>query len=64
MDVQKLQETFRDEWESIIADAKESLLANAAYYKKVLRGEEPIISTEEVEKENEEETEEPEEAQS
>ncbi len=64
-DIQKLQETYRDEWEIIVADAKESLLANAAYYAKVLHGEEKLAPTENVEQpETENEIEEPEEAQS
>lgn len=64
-DVQKLQEAYRDEWETIVADAKANLLANAAYYNKVLRGKERIVPAEEVEQpEMEEEIEEPEEAQS
>jgi hypothetical protein len=64
-DVQKLQETYRDEWEIIVADARASLLANAAYYDKVLRGKERIVPAEEAEQpEMKEEIEEPEEAQS
>lgn len=64
-DVQKLQETYRDEWEIIVADARASLLANAAYYDKVLRGKEKIAPAEDVEQpETEDEIEEPEEAQS
>jgi len=65
VDIQKLQETYRDEWKIIVADAKASLLANAAYYDKVLRGKERIVPAEEAEQpEMEEEIEEPEEAQS
>jgi len=37
-EVPKLQEVYGVEWETIIADAKASLIANAAYYVKVLRG--------------------------
>lgn len=38
--VQKLRETYSSEWEGVVTDAKVSLIANGAYYKKVLRGEE------------------------
>lgn len=48
-EIQKLKETYSDEWVTIIADAKASLIANAAYYRKMLRGEEPIARPEEVE---------------
>lgn len=48
-EVQQLKETYSDEWETIVADAKASLIANAAYYRKVLRGEEPTVPPEEVE---------------
>lgn len=40
-DVQKLRDTYRQEWERIVADARASLISNVAYYRKVLRGEEP-----------------------
>jgi hypothetical protein len=47
-EVQKLQETYGgSEWETIVANAKASLLANAAYYRKVLRGEEKIAPSQE-----------------
>lgn len=45
-EVQKLQETYKNEWESVVADAKASLIANAAYYRKVLRGEEKVAPPE------------------
>jgi len=41
-DVQKLQETYQDEWAAVVTDAQASLLANAGYYRKVLAGKEPI----------------------
>jgi hypothetical protein len=40
IEVQKLKETYNNEWTTILTDAKASFIANAAYYKKVLRGEE------------------------
>jgi hypothetical protein len=43
----KLQETYGAEWETIVADAKASLIANAAYYDKVLRGQAPATLSEE-----------------
>lgn len=45
-EVQKLKETYNDEWATIVADAQASLIANAAYYRKVLRGEEPVAPPE------------------
>jgi hypothetical protein len=42
-EVYKLQETYGDEWEDIIADARSSLTANAAYYRKVLIGKTTIV---------------------
>ncbi|MBI4489843.1 MAG: hypothetical protein HY694_12210 [Deltaproteobacteria bacterium] len=47
-DVQKIKETYGDEWETIVADAKATLLANAMYYRKVLSGDEPIAPPEEL----------------
>ncbi|MEW6574265.1 MAG: hypothetical protein AB1374_11600 [Bacillota bacterium] len=46
-EVKKLREVYSDEWETIVADAKASLISNAAYYRKVLRGEESVASSEE-----------------
>jgi hypothetical protein len=61
-EMQKVKETYSDEWDTIVADAKSSLIANAAYYRKVLRGEEPVAPPEEEEQlELELEMEEPEE---
>jgi hypothetical protein len=51
--VQKLQDAYSDEWTSIVADAKASLIANAAYYRKVLRGEELIAPPEDEQQEPE-----------
>jgi hypothetical protein len=38
-ELRKLKETYRDEWATITADAQASFIANAAYYRRVLRGE-------------------------
>jgi len=46
-EVKKLREVYSDEWDSIVADAKASLVANSAYYRKVLRGEESVAPSEE-----------------
>jgi hypothetical protein len=46
-EIQKLKETYSYEWENIINDAITSLIGNAAYYRKVLSGEEPVVSTRE-----------------
>jgi hypothetical protein len=46
-EVHKLRETYGDEWEAILADARNSLIANAAYYRKVLIGKATIIPSEE-----------------
>ncbi|MEW6171545.1 MAG: hypothetical protein AB1510_00545 [Bacillota bacterium] len=46
-EVKKLKEVYLDEWDSIVADAKASIIANVAYYRKVLRGEESVTSSEE-----------------
>ncbi len=40
--VQKVQETYQAEWETIVADARKTLLDNAAYYRKVLSGKESV----------------------
>jgi len=37
--VQKIKETYHANWDTIVADTRSSLLANAAYYKKILKGE-------------------------
>ncbi len=63
-DVQKLREACRDGWEIIVADARVSLLANAAYYDRVLRGKEKIAPEDVERPEMEDETDSPEEAQS
>jgi hypothetical protein len=36
--VQKVQAAYQTEWETIVADANQSLLENTAYYRKVLSG--------------------------
>lgn len=36
--VQKLKETYSDDWSTIVVDTQASLVANAAYYREVLRG--------------------------
>jgi len=46
-EVQKLRDTYNSEWVTIVTDAKASLLSNAAYYRKVLRGEEKIAPSQE-----------------
>lgn len=43
--IEKLQKAYQDEWDTIIADAQETLSANAMYYRKVLAGNEPIAPT-------------------
>lgn len=40
-ELQKLKETYVDEWATITADAQASFIANAAYYRSVLRGDPP-----------------------
>ena len=40
--VQKVRETYQVEWEAIVADVSQLLLENAAYYRKVLSGKEPV----------------------
>jgi len=58
-EIQKLRDIYTDdEWETIAADARASLVANTAYYGKVLRGVEKIEQPEQPETA---ETEEPEE---
>ena len=50
-DIKKLRDTYNDEWDTIVADARASLVDNAAYYLKVLQGKEPAtLSQEEIEK--------------
>lgn len=41
-EVQKLKEVYNPEWENIVKDAGASFLANMAYYRKVLSGEELV----------------------
>ncbi|MBN1921515.1 MAG: hypothetical protein JW892_09735 [Anaerolineae bacterium] len=36
--IHKVQATYQSEWETIVADARQTLLDNAAYYHKVLSG--------------------------
>jgi hypothetical protein len=50
-EVQKLREVYSDEWETIVSDARASLTANVAYYRKVLQGDKTVtLSEEELEK--------------
>ncbi len=50
-DVMKLRDAYNDEWDTIIDDTRASLIANAAYYRKVLqRKESATLSQEEIEK--------------
>lgn len=63
-DLQKLQETYQEEWDTIVADAQASLNVNAGYYRKVLAGKESITLLEEVLAEEMIETEKLEEVQS
>jgi len=41
-EVKKIREIYREEWETIVEDARQTLQENAAYYRKVLSGKEPI----------------------
>ena len=41
--VKKLQVVYSKEWDSIVADSKASLIANAGYYRKMLRSEELVF---------------------
>lgn len=47
-EVQKVQETYQAEWKTIVADARRTLEENAAYYRKVLSGKEPVETPPEV----------------
>ena len=47
-EVQKVRETYPAEWEAIVADARRTLEENAAYYRKVLSGKEPVETPSEV----------------
>ncbi len=40
--MQKVREVYQDDWDAIVADARQTLLENAHYYRKVLSGKEPI----------------------
>lgn len=51
--VDKLQETYQTEWETIVADARRTLLENTAYYRKVLSGKEAVETPPEVVEESE-----------
>jgi hypothetical protein len=59
-EVQKLREVYSDEWQEIVSDTKARLIANAPYYRKVLRGDEPIAPPEDAKQEPQ--TDDPEEA--
>lgn len=50
MEVQKLKETYSNEWTTILTDARASFIANAAYYKKVLHGEEQAAPPEDAQR--------------
>jgi hypothetical protein len=41
-EMQKVQATYQAEWETIVADARQTLLENTAYYRKVLSGKESV----------------------
>ena len=60
--IETLQKTYQDEWDTIVADAQATLLANAGYYRKVLAGKEPIAPSEAQAVETTPETQGPEEA--
>ncbi len=47
-EVEKLQKTYQAEWETIVDDARRTLLENAAYYRKVLSGKETLETPPEV----------------
>lgn len=50
-DVKKLRDAYDDDWDTIVVDTRASLVANAAYYRKVLQGKESTtLSQEEVER--------------
>lgn len=40
--VKKIEETYQNDWDAIVGDARRALLKNAQYYRKVLSGKEPI----------------------
>lgn len=41
-EMQKLREVYQSDWDTIVADARQSLLENVPYYRKVLSGKEPL----------------------
>jgi hypothetical protein len=47
--VQKVEDAYSDQWDTIVADAKAALVDNSAYYLKILRGEEPATPPKELE---------------
>lgn len=51
--LQKLKQAYTEEWPTIVADARASLIANAGYYNKVLRGKETLAPPEEAEEQRE-----------
>lgn len=51
--VQTLKQVYSEEWPTIVADARASLIANAGYYNKVLRGKETLAPPEEPEEQQE-----------
>ncbi len=57
-----LKKAYEDEWDTIVADAQATLLANAGYYRKVWAGREPIAPAEMQAAETTPETDQPQEA--
>lgn len=46
-EIQKVKETYKNEWETIITDTRFSLMAKSTYYEKIIRGEKPANTLEE-----------------
>jgi len=46
-EIEKLKQTYGDEWDAVVADARASLIANRGYYKKVLAGKEQLTTPKE-----------------
>jgi hypothetical protein len=47
--IQKLESTYESEWDTIVADARQAVLENNAYYRKVMSGKEPLETLPEIE---------------
>ena len=45
-EIQKLLDIYGGEWEIIVADVRANLISSVAYYRKVMRGEEPVAQLE------------------